>query len=48
LVQTLINTTQTQGEYNYTYTTEGLPSGLYLFRFASGDNAEMQKVIIVK
>ena len=48
LLKTLINTTQAEGDYTYTYNADDIAEGLYIFRFVSGGNATTKKIVVVK
>ena len=47
-VSSLVNETQTAGEYSINFNGKGLASGVYFVRLTAGDFVESAKVILAK
>ncbi len=48
LVETLINTKLTRGEYKVNFNAKNLSSGIYFYRLESGSFSEVRKMIVLK
>ncbi|TDI95745.1 MAG: T9SS type A sorting domain-containing protein [Caldithrix sp.] len=47
-IQTLVNKTQVAGEYEISWNSGDLPSGLYVYRLQAGQSVEIRKMILPK
>jgi hypothetical protein len=47
-VATLVNEEKTAGSYEVEFTGDGLPSGIYFYRFVAGSYIETRKMILIK
>lgn len=47
-IDVLVNRYQTAGEYNVTWTADGLPSGIYFYKLQAGNFSEIKKLILQK
>lgn len=48
LVATLVDVTQSAGNYSIAFNATSLPSGIYLYRLATDDNVSTKKMMLVK
>jgi N-acetylneuraminic acid mutarotase len=47
-IETLVNKTQTQGEYSVIWNGQGYPSGIYICQLNAGDFTETRKLVLQK
>ncbi|MBI5402068.1 MAG: T9SS type A sorting domain-containing protein [Ignavibacteriae bacterium] len=47
-VATLVNERKSGGDYEVTFNTEGLSSGIYFYRITAGDFSDTKKMVLVK
>jgi len=47
-IQTLVNKTQVAGEYEISWNSGDLPSGLYVYRLQAGQSVEIRKMILLR
>jgi hypothetical protein len=48
LIATLINSEKNAGNHSFEWNAEGLPTGIYFYRFSSDDYSEIKKMILLK
>jgi len=47
-IQTLVNKTQVAGEYEISWNSGDLPSGLYVYHLQAGQSVEIRKMILLR
>lgn len=47
-VRTLVNQHQSAGHYSVRFDSQGLPTGIYLYRLSSGSNVQTKRMILLK
>ena len=47
-IQTLVNKTQVAGDYEISWNSDDLPSGLYVYRLQAGQFVETRKMILLR
>ena len=47
-VRTLVNTNQSAGHYSVRFDSQGLPTGIYLYRLSSGSFVQTKRMILLK